>query len=113
MFREEHLACERLSWDARVLHCEGYLSAGPAIEYALEQRGGVDRPGQPAAHVVEAGARDDMIRAHPQSERDEVGGLGSTVRACEDERRRALGHVDGKRVRPGRRRKSPCSVLDD
>ena len=54
-----------------------------------------------------------MIGAHPQPERDEVGGLDSTVRAREDERRRALGHVDGKRVRPGRRRKSPCSVLDD
>ena len=52
-----------------------------AIEHALEQRRCVDRPGQPAAHVVEAGAYDDVIGAHTQSERDEVRGFNLTVRA--------------------------------
>ncbi len=57
-----------------------------AVEDALEQRWGIDRPGQPAAHVVEAGASDDVIGAHTKSERDEMCGFDATVRVGENER---------------------------
>ena len=79
----------------------------------FEQSGSVDRPRQPAPHIVETRARNDVVRSVADAKRDEVRGFDLTVGMSEHERGRSVRDVDGEGARGRRRGERPRAVLDE